>query len=111
MWFEILDEIGEVVEYGRLAALKALYTRLTEQQKARLTELAAGHRFVQFANELAYEFDPRPGRPAVDLDLMAEQYPDAYAACVRQTTSLYLVLAKEYRHPKITEEPGSATSS
>lgn len=105
-----MDGIAEVMEYARLAALRGLYNRLTERQKAKLHELAGGHRFVTFANELAYDMEPRPGRPKVDLDLLAERFPDAYAACVEQTTSLYLNLAKAYKVPSLKEEPsGEAT--
>lgn len=103
-----IDGIGEVLEYGRLAGLRGLYNRLADKQKAKLMELAGGHRFVTFANELAFEIEPRPGRPKVDLETLAERFPDAYEACVEQTTALYLLPAKAYKAGTLKEEPSGS---
>ena len=102
-----MDQIGELLEYGRLTSLRGLYNRLADRQKAVLMELAGGHRYVTFANELAYELEQRAGKPRVDLETLAERFPDAYAACVEQTTSLYLVPAKQYKGVTLKEEPNA----
>ena len=89
-------EIGLVIEYAELARAKADAEKAVKVAKARLVELAQGHRYVTFADELAYEVAPRE-REDIDRDRLAEQFPQAYAACRKITKFNALAIAKEYK--------------
>jgi putative phage-type endonuclease len=88
--------IGEVMEYARISARKSAADRALKAARARLGELANGHRYVKFENELAYEFGPVT-RSNVDLDRLAEHHPQAYADCVSQATHYQIRIASAYR--------------
>jgi putative phage-type endonuclease len=90
-------DLGDVDEYARLAAAKSIAEKAQKAAKARLVELAAGARYVIHGNHLAYELAPR-SKDKVDVDLLAERWPDAYAACVTQTNYHQIQLAKEFRN-------------
>lgn len=90
-------EAGDVDEYVRLSKAAGAAKKALEAAKARLRELAAGHRYVTFENRLAYEWQPR-SRDNVDLALLAERWPDAYDACVSQTHYHQIAIAKDFRN-------------
>jgi putative phage-type endonuclease len=50
-----------------------------------------------YHHNAAWTYLERRRRPKVNLDLMAERYPDAYAACVTGQTGRVLALAKDLR--------------
>ena len=91
-----LTEIGAVMEYAGLSARKGALEKQLRPLRAQLGLLAEGHRYVTFAGELAYELAPVT-RSSCDMELLAEKHPDAYADCIRQTTSHTLRIAKPYR--------------
>jgi hypothetical protein len=47
--------------------------------------------------ERAYSLEPSNAAPKVDLELMAERYPDAYAACVAPNPTERIDIAKQYK--------------
>lgn len=87
---------GDVDEYARLSSQKGAADKALKRMRARLAELAAGARYVTHENRLAYELAPRT-RTNVDVDLLAERWPDAHAACVSETAYHQIQLAKEFR--------------
>lgn len=91
-----IEGVGEVMEYAQLSARKSAAERALKAARATLGDLADGARYVTFANELAYELAPVT-RTSCDLERLAERHPDAYADCVRTTTSHTIRLAKAYR--------------
>ncbi|QLQ37959.1 YqaJ viral recombinase family protein [Micromonospora robiginosa] len=91
-----LDGVGEVMEYGELSAKAGAAKRALERARATLARLAAGARTVTFAGELAYEFSPVTRR-SVDLDALAERWPQAYADVVTEKTTHQIRLAPEFR--------------
>jgi putative phage-type endonuclease len=91
-----VPEIGDVMEYAELSAAKGRAERALKRARARLGELAAGARYVKFANELAYEFAPVT-KSSVDLEALAERHPDAYADCVTEKTHYQIRIDKAYR--------------
>ncbi|RCG27232.1 hypothetical protein DQ384_26300 [Sphaerisporangium album] len=68
-----------------------------DSAKARMVERLGGNAVALFGDELAFSYEESAGRPAVDLELMAEQYPDAYAACVTPTTQRRIKIGKAFR--------------
>lgn len=98
-----LDGIGDVMTYAELAVRRNHYTKAAKRARALLLEHAHGARYVKFGNELAYELAPS-NRSHVNLDRLAEQFPDAYAACVDHNGSWSVRLATAYKHPAITDD-------
>lgn len=91
-----LEDVGMVMEYADLSAQKSALEKQMKPLRAQLGLLADGHRYITFASELAYELAPVT-RSSCDLEALAEKHADAYADCVRQTTSHTLRIAKPYR--------------
>lgn len=81
-----LDSIGEVMEYAEISARKVAAEKELKVARAKLAQLARGRRYMKFANELAYELSPVT-RSNCDLDRLAEDFPDAYDACVTEKTT------------------------
>jgi putative phage-type endonuclease len=98
-----LDGIGDVMDYAAVAARRNYYVKAAKRARALLLERAHGARYIKFGDELAYELAPS-SRSHVDLDRLAEEFPDAYAACVDHGKSWSVRLAKAYKHPAITDE-------
>lgn len=76
---------GEVAEYIHLSMAKGEAEKALKRQAAVLRKAANGHEVMTFDNELAYEIAERT-RSNVDLDVLAERFPEAYAACVTTKT-------------------------
>ncbi|MBF8186361.1 YqaJ viral recombinase family protein [Nonomuraea sp. K274] len=91
---EVLDLLDRY-ETHRLAEKRE--KRGKDEAKADLIALLGGHERAQFAEEDAYSYTARRGRPAVALALMAEQYPDAYEACVTETTVRAINVGRNFR--------------
>ncbi|MER5622471.1 lambda-exonuclease family protein [Streptosporangium sp. NPDC002544] len=64
--------------------------------KANLVALLGGAEMGAFGNDYAYGYKAN-SRQSVDMNRLAEEFPDAYEACVRETTSRRLDIAKDYR--------------
>jgi putative phage-type endonuclease len=94
-----LDGIGEVLEYAQLSAAAGEAERARKAAAARLARIANGARWLKFSGELAFEYAPR-SKARVDLEQLAEKYPQAYAACVTDTEFYSVQLAKQYRKGK-----------
>lgn len=88
---EILDRY----ETNRLAEKAA--KRGKDKAKADAVALIGDNDRALFGDEPAYSYTSRRGRPNVDLALMAEQFPDAYEACVTETTLRALNIASAFR--------------
>lgn len=64
--------------------------------KAHLIELLGGAEVAVFGSDAGYTYLPST-RQSIDMNRLAEEFPDAYAACLRETTSRRLDIAKPYR--------------
>jgi hypothetical protein len=90
-----IEDVGEVIEYGRLAKAAGVAKRAREAQQASLLRLADGRRELTFADRPAVWW--REGTDTtVDLEVLA-RYPEAYAAAVSTKTTWTICVAKEYR--------------
>ena len=90
------DAYEQLLEYesGRLEE-KAGKKR-KDTAKARLVELLGGAEIGAFGNDYAYGYKAS-SRASADLARLAEGFPDAYAACVRETVSRRIDIAKSHR--------------
>lgn len=93
-----VDGIGEVIEYARLSAEKGRAEKALKASAATLRRLADGKAAVKFSDQLAYELAPR-SRQNVDLEVLADRYPEAYAdPQVVSTTEFHqIAIAKAYK--------------
>lgn len=91
-----LEDIGLVMEYAEWSAKKSAAEKAMKPLRAQLGLLAEGRRYVKFGGELAYELGPA-NRSNVDLEQLAEKFPDAYAACVSTNPGHQIRIAKPYR--------------
>lgn len=91
-----IEEIGEVLEYAELSTRNGAAGRALKAARARLGEIAAGRRYITCDNELAYEFGPVT-KASVNLDGLAERWPDAYADCVTDKTHYQIRLSPQLR--------------
>jgi predicted phage-related endonuclease len=91
-------DVGWVMEYAEAAAEESAAKRRKEQAKAKLAQMADGAQFVKFSGELAYRYGPQT-RSKVNLDRLAEKYPQAYAdeEIVNQGQSYTLYIDKAYK--------------
>jgi putative phage-type endonuclease len=96
-----LDGIDEVIEYARRSAVKSAAEKALKESAATLRRLAKGAELVKFGDEMAYQYTPTT-RSKCDLERLKEQYPDAYAACVTESTSSTLRVSADFR--KMAEE-------
>ncbi|MFI6814464.1 YqaJ viral recombinase family protein [Nonomuraea sp. NPDC050328] len=90
------DAYEQLLEYesGRLEE-KAGKKR-KDTAKARLVELLGDAEMGAFGNEYAYGYKAS-SRASVNLARLAEEFPDAYAACVSDTVSRRIDIAKSHR--------------
>lgn len=91
-----ISGIGEVQEYARLQAAAGAIEKQKKQAAAKLRQLAAGGEVMTFANERAYWYGPG-SRTNVDLEKLAERYPEAYDECVTEKTFPVLYIDKAFK--------------
>lgn len=97
-------EIGEVMELAMLRRKAADAKAEADKQKARILQLAKGAELLTFAGEPAIMFK-HTSRSKVDLDMLRENFPEAYEAAVSQTSSYTLEIAKPYVVKKAPKDP------
>jgi YqaJ-like recombinase protein len=93
-----IDGIGDVMEYAQQSRIHGDSKKAMDRAKARLAQLADGARVVLFGDEPAYEYG-EGSRTNVNVERLAEKYPDAYndPEVVTETTYPILRLAPAYR--------------
>ncbi|MFI6979342.1 YqaJ viral recombinase family protein [Embleya sp. NPDC050154] len=96
------DALGALDDYetARLEAKAA--TKRQEAAHADLLRLTGRHRVAALGGKRAWSLEPAT-RSNVDLELLAEGWPDAYAACVTHKTGDRLDIDKAYRHKPAEE--------
>ncbi|MGW5485117.1 YqaJ viral recombinase family nuclease [Streptosporangium sandarakinum] len=112
LWDDLHPDRDGSVDLADTAAHEQLLTyedaRLREKAakaekdgaKAALIHLLGAARMASFGNEYAYGLQPT-SKAHVDLARLAEEFPEAYAACVTDRPGRRLDIAREYR---LTEE-------
>jgi putative phage-type endonuclease len=91
-----IEDVGEVIEYARLAATAGRAKREREAALARLLRIANGRQFLMFADHPAVSW--REGVSTnVDLEVLA-RFPDAYAAAVTTKTTWTIQVDKAYKN-------------
>jgi putative phage-type endonuclease len=91
----VIDALADYMRHQRAesAAKKAKATA-----KAELLRLLGPHRAAHVGDRVAYSMEPTAGRPAVDFELLAERWPDAYEACVTCTPGERLSITAAFKN-------------
>lgn len=88
-------EVLEDYEQARLA--EAAARKRKNAAKARALRLLGDHREATLSGAPVFSMEPNAGRPTTDYDLLAERWPDAYAACVTCKPGERFTIADAYR--------------
>lgn len=91
-----IEGIGEVMEYAELAAEETALGKHKKAVSARLRELANGAEVVTFSGQRAYWYS-EGHRKNTDYQQLKERWPEAYEACVSETTYPILNIDKAYK--------------
>jgi putative phage-type endonuclease len=92
-----LDVLGAVNDYESARARESAAAKEKKAAKAELLRLLGGAREAHIAGERAFSMEPTAGRPSVDLELLAERWPDAYEACVTARPGERLSISRIYQ--------------
>ncbi len=91
-----LDAYEAVLAYEDARLREKAARAEKDQAKARLIELLGDAEIALFGDAVGYQY-VATSRQSVDMNRLAEEWPDAYAACLRETTSRRIDIAKSYR--------------
>ncbi|MGW6454996.1 YqaJ viral recombinase family nuclease [Streptomyces sp. NPDC055078] len=91
------DALDALADYAREQAAESAAKKGKAAAKARLLAALGTAQSALVGGERAYSLEPTAGRPAIDLELLAERWPEAYAACVTSKPGERLDIAKTFK--------------
>lgn len=95
-------EVISVLDRYETERLKEKAAKAAKNEaKADAVALLGDHDRATFGDEPAYSYASHRGRPNVDLSLLAERWPDAYEACVTETSVRSINVASAFRKKEI----------
>ncbi|MGW2720796.1 YqaJ viral recombinase family nuclease [Streptomyces sp. NPDC001492] len=91
------DAYDALCDYNRHQRAEAAAKKAKNQAKARMVAALGDAQEALLSGERAYSLEPTNAAPKVDFELMAERYPDAYAACVAPNPTERISIAPQYK--------------
>ncbi|MCX4540461.1 lambda-exonuclease family protein [Streptomyces sp. NBC_01565] len=91
------DALDALLDYGVHQRAEAAEKKAKNAAKARMIAALGGAQAALIGGERAYSLEPSNAAPRVDLELLAERWPDAYAACVAQNPTERIDIAKQFK--------------
>ncbi|MEV8354656.1 YqaJ viral recombinase family protein [Streptomyces niveus] len=91
------DAIDALLDYGRHQRAESAAKKAKAAAKARMIAALDGAQAALIGGERAYSLEPSNAAPRVDLEQLAERWPDAYAACVAPNPTERIDIAKQYK--------------
>jgi putative phage-type endonuclease len=91
------DALDALLDYGTHQRAESKAKKAKAAAKARMIAALGSAQSALIGGERAYSLEPSNAAPKVDLELMAERYPDAYAACVAPNPTERIDIAKQYK--------------
>ncbi|HEX2550768.1 MAG TPA: hypothetical protein VHK64_04175, partial [Nocardioidaceae bacterium] len=91
------DAYDALLDYTRHQRAEAAAKKAKNQAKARMVAALGDAQEALLSGERAYSLESTNAAPKVDFELMAERYPDAYAACVAPNPTERIAIAKQYK--------------
>jgi predicted phage-related endonuclease len=91
------DAYDALVDYTRHQRAESAAKKAKNAAKARLVAALGDAQEALIAGERAYSLEPTNAAPKVDFELMAERFPEAYAACVAPNPTERIAIAPQYK--------------
>ncbi len=91
------DALDALLDYGTHQRAESAAKKAKAAAKARMIAALGDAQSALIGGERAYSLEPSNAAPKVDFELMAERYPDAYAACVKPNPTERIDIAKQYK--------------
>ncbi|WKD36557.1 YqaJ viral recombinase family protein [Streptomyces xanthophaeus] len=91
------DALDALYDYGVHQRAEATEKKAKNAAKARMIAALGGAQAALIGGERAYSLEPSNAAPKVDLELLAERWPDAYAACVAPNPTERIDIAKQFK--------------
>jgi putative phage-type endonuclease len=91
------DALDALLDYGREQKAESAARKAKAQAKARMIAALGPAQQALIGGERAYSLEPSNAAPRVDLEQLAERWPDAYAACVAPNPTERIDIAKNYK--------------
>jgi putative phage-type endonuclease len=91
------DALDALADYNRHQRAESAAKKAKNAAKARLVAALGDAQTAEIAGERAYSLEPSNAAPRVDLELLAERWPDAYEACVAPNPTERLSIAPQYK--------------
>ncbi|MCB5168049.1 YqaJ viral recombinase family protein [Streptomyces bambusae] len=91
------DAYDALLDYNRHRSAESTAKKAKAAAKARLVAALGDAQEALLGGERAYSLEPSQAAPKVDFELLAERYPDAYAACVTPNPTERISIAPQYK--------------
>lgn len=91
------DARDALADYNRHQRAESAAKKAKNQAKARMIAALGAAQEALIAGERAYSLEPSNAAPKVDLELLAERFPDAYEACVKPNPTERISIASQYK--------------
>ncbi|MFB8772149.1 YqaJ viral recombinase family nuclease [Streptomyces broussonetiae] len=91
------DALDALLAYGRHQRAESEAKKAKALAKARLVAALGDAQEARLGGERAYALEPTNAAPKVDLELLAERWPDAYEACVKPNPTERIDISKAFK--------------
>jgi putative phage-type endonuclease len=91
------DALDALLTYNRHQREESAAKKAKAAAKARMIAALGDAQEARLGGERAYSLEPTNAAPKVDLELLAERWPDAYEACVKPNPTERIDIAKQYK--------------
>ncbi|MER5482980.1 lambda-exonuclease family protein [Streptomyces sp. NPDC002812] len=91
------DALDALYDYGVHQRAEAAEKKAKNAAKARMIAALGSAQAALIGGERAYSLEPSNAAPKVDLEQLAERWPDAYAACVAPNPTERIDIAKQFK--------------
>ncbi|MFD7016046.1 YqaJ viral recombinase family protein [Streptomyces sp. NPDC059928] len=91
------DALDALLDYGRHQRAESAARKAKNAAKARMISALGGAQSALIGGERVYSLEPTNAAPRVDLEVLAERWPDAYAACVAPNPTERIDIAPQYK--------------
>jgi putative phage-type endonuclease len=91
------DALDALLDYTRHQREESAAKKAKAAAKARMVAALGDAQEARLGGERAYALEPTNAAPRVDLELLAERWPDAYAACVTPNPTERIDIAKQFK--------------
>lgn len=91
------DALDALLDYGTHQRAESVAKKAKAAAKARMIAALDDAQSALIGGERAYSLEPSNAAPKVDLEQLAERWPDAYAACVAPNPTERIDIAPQYK--------------